>query len=77
MQNASELSLSSCVTGIVLAGGLSSRLGQDKASLTLDIGEYADLLGRTAKLLHELLGEVRSAAIIRSIIGLNSELSFT
>lgn len=58
MQNASEPSLSSCVTGIVLAGGLSSRLGQDKASLTLDIAEYADLLGRTAKLLRALLGEV-------------------
>jgi len=43
------------VTGVVLAGGRSSRLGRDKALLTLD-GE--PLLARTVRLLHGLADDV-------------------
>jgi molybdopterin-guanine dinucleotide biosynthesis protein A len=43
------------ITGVILAGGRSSRLGQDKALLRLD-GE--PLLTRAVRLLHGLAGEV-------------------
>ena len=55
-EHAAELS---APTGIVLAGGLSSRLGQDKARLVLGRdGEGADLLSRTAALLERVCGRV-------------------
>ena len=40
------------LTGIVLAGGLSSRLGHDKAELCLEGGSGIDLLARSVALLH-------------------------
>ena len=39
------------LVGVVLAGGLSSRLGHDKALVRLHDGGTADLLSRTARLL--------------------------
>ena len=39
------------LTGIVLAGGLSSRLGHDKAELRLESGSGIDLLARSVALL--------------------------
>ncbi len=44
--------------GVVLAGGLSSRLGHDKARIRLAGGESADLLARTAALLAPLTDKV-------------------
>ncbi len=46
------------VTGVVMAGGFSSRMGQDKTQLSLNKAEYADLLGRTARILQEVVGTV-------------------
>ena len=46
------------VIGLIMAGGLSSRLGYDKASISLDSRQYSDLLGRTAAILKEVIGEV-------------------
>lgn len=45
------------IQGVVLAGGLSSRLGHDKATLHL-YDETSTLLDKTAHLLKELLGSV-------------------
>ena len=39
------------ITGVVLAGGLSSRLGQDKARIALAQGGAADFLSRTVAIL--------------------------
>lgn len=44
------------ITGIVLAGGLSSRLGKDKAALVLEKGE--NLLERSVRLLLDLTPKV-------------------
>ena len=47
------------VTGVVLAGGLSSRLGRDKAVLRLhEDGRALDLLARSAALLESVCGKV-------------------
>lgn len=46
------------ITGVVMAGGLSSRMGQDKTQLSLNKAEYTDLLGRTARILQEVVGAV-------------------
>ena len=45
------------ITGIVLAGGVSSRLGRDKGGLTF--GDGLDLVTRTARLLRRLTPDVR------------------
>lgn len=42
--------------GVVLAGGLSSRLGHDKALVRLEDGQTADLLARTVQLLRDVCG---------------------
>ena len=39
------------ITGVVLAGGQSSRMGRDKATIALEQGESEDFLSRTAALL--------------------------
>ncbi|MEG6506061.1 molybdenum cofactor guanylyltransferase [Nitratidesulfovibrio sp. 1201_IL3209] len=46
------------VIGVVLAGGLSTRLGQDKTRLHLHGETAPGLLARTAKLLRSVTGEV-------------------
>ena len=46
------------LTGVVLAGGLSSRLGHDKALIRLQNGEVADMLARTVALLWEVADNV-------------------
>lgn len=46
------------VVGVVLAGGLSTRLGQDKTRLHLHGEAAPDMLARTAALLHSVTGEV-------------------
>ena len=46
------------VVGAVLAGGLSSRLGHDKALIRLKNNESVDLLGNTAAMLHAVTGSV-------------------
>ena len=46
------------LVGVVLAGGLSSRLGHDKALVRLHDGGTADLLSRTAHLLRGLTDDV-------------------
>ncbi|BFR47780.1 molybdenum cofactor guanylyltransferase [Nitratidesulfovibrio sp. HK-II] len=46
------------VVGVVLAGGLSTRLGQDKTRLHLHGDAAPDMLARTAALLHSVTGEV-------------------
>lgn len=46
------------MTGVVLAGGLSTRLGHDKAVIRLHGEHGPDLLVRTAALLEPLVGEV-------------------
>lgn len=46
------------VTGVVLAGGLSTRLGHDKAVIRLHGEQGPDLLVRTATLLEPLVDEV-------------------
>ncbi len=46
------------VVGLVMAGGLSSRMGHDKAAISLDSSAYKDLLSRTASILKDVLGEV-------------------
>lgn len=60
MSNSNPQNLSSTqnepITGIVLAGGLSSRLGEDKAALVLENGE--DLLRRSVRLLLEVTPRV-------------------
>jgi len=46
------------ITGVVLAGGLSSRLGSDKAALQLHCeGKALDLLARSADLLQHVCGK--------------------
>jgi molybdopterin-guanine dinucleotide biosynthesis protein A len=47
----------SSLTGAVLAGGRSARLGQDKCGLVLG-AENVDMLTRSARLMQRLLGEV-------------------
>ena len=46
------------IVGVVLAGGLSTRLGQDKTRLHLHGESSPGLLARTAALLHSVTGEV-------------------
>ncbi|EGY26412.1 molybdopterin-guanine dinucleotide biosynthesis A-like protein [Desulfovibrio sp. A2] len=46
------------VVGVVLAGGLSTRLGQDKTRLHLHGEAAPDMLARTAALLRSVTGEV-------------------
>ncbi len=46
------------ITGVVLAGGLSTRLGHDKAVIRLHGEQGPDLLVRTAALLEPLVDEV-------------------
>ncbi|SHN50124.1 molybdenum cofactor guanylyltransferase [Desulfovibrio litoralis] len=41
------------IIGVILAGGLSSRMGHDKASIALSTDDDLDLLGKTCKLLTE------------------------
>jgi molybdopterin-guanine dinucleotide biosynthesis protein A len=45
------------LTGVVLTGGRSSRLGQDKALLRLSAGNGPDLLTRTVSLLRKVCGQ--------------------
>lgn len=51
-----RLKKDSRIVGVVLAGGLSSRMGQDKALVRLSDGESADLLTRTVTLLQDVCG---------------------
>ena len=53
-----EKDLITPLTGVVLAGGLSSRLGHDKALIRLQNGEVADMLARTVALLREVTDSV-------------------
>ena len=46
------------LTGIVLAGGLSTRMGKDKAAIHLFGEQEPDLLARTCRLLHSVTDEV-------------------
>ncbi|WP_156925281.1 molybdenum cofactor guanylyltransferase [Nitratidesulfovibrio termitidis] len=46
------------IVGVVLAGGLSTRLGQDKTRLHLHGDAAPGMLARTAALLHAVTGEV-------------------
>lgn len=46
------------IVGVVLAGGLSTRLGQDKTRLRLHGESAPGMLARTAELLHAVTGEV-------------------
>lgn len=46
------------IVGVVLAGGLSTRLGQDKTRLHLHGDSAPGMLARTAALLHSVTGEV-------------------
>lgn len=53
-----EPAATDALTGVVLAGGLSSRLGHDKAVIRLHGEHGPDLLVRTASLLSSLVDEV-------------------
>ena len=44
------------LTGVVLAGGLSSRLGHDKVLLRFNDGQHADMLARSVALLEAVCG---------------------